>query len=572
MIFATVDYMLVSGDMLPFVMTPPDRAAGAEPPKPRPRQARHRRPRRPAEHKILSGAKVLGAVVSALMLAFSGFGWVEVHGVPSVITTSEALADEPPSPGVDQNILIMGLDTRRDQQGGLLPQDLYDALHAGDEHSGENDADVLMVLHIPAGRGPVTAISIPRDDYVDLVGCPVPQCRGKVKHAYSLAYQQVIGRGDAADGQAPESAADANDAAAGEQRAREAGRKAEIKTVRRLLQIPIDHFIEVSLAAFIQIARVVEPITVCLQDDTSDPYYSGADFRKGIQQISATQAMAFVRQRRDVNNAMFTDLDRTRRQQAFIASLIAALRHSGALLNPGALRHLVDVAKDNVAVDAGFDLLGFVRNAATLGDRPLSLYTLPITEFSRTSDGEDVNIIDVPTIRSIIRSLLSTDSASPASSGTVVATAQAASTTQVIPPSVVLNVINAAHREGLAYSLEKTLTKGKFTEGIVSTANTIVEASSIQYGPGAQAAATALSDQLDLAATASDTVAPNTVQLTVGTDFDAGDYLNGDGSTPEGSPSPTTTVTTVAASAIGTEGPAPTNLTRMSAQDVPCVR
>src|SRR5258707_2618405 len=139
-------------------------------------------------------------------------------GVQIGQTTSAALADEPPSLGADQNILIMGLDTRSDQQGGLLPYDLYDALHAGDQHSGEHDADVLMVLHIPAGGGPVTAISIPRDDYVDLVGCAVPECRGKVKHAYSLAYQQVIGRGDAADGQAAENAADANDAAAGEQR------------------------------------------------------------------------------------------------------------------------------------------------------------------------------------------------------------------------------------------------------------------------------------------------------------------------------------------------------------------
>src|SRR5690242_6856605 len=278
--------------------------------------------------------------------------------------------------------------------------------------------------------------------------------------------------------------------------------------------------------------------------------------------------MAFVRQRRDVNDAMFTDLDRTRRQQAFIASLLAGLRHSGALSDPRALQHLVDVAKDNVAVDAGFDLLGFVRYAATLSERPLSLYTLPITEFSRTSDGEDVNIIDVPTIRSIVHSVLST----PASSGSVIATGQVPSTTRVTPPGVVLNVVNGAGREGLASSLEKYFAKGQFTEGLASTADRIVEASSIGYGLGAQAAATALSDQLDLTATASDAVAPNTVQLTVGTDFDAEDYLNRDGSTPERSTSPTTTVSTVAAGATGTEAPAPTNLTRMSGQDVPCVR
>src|SRR5689334_15877177 len=192
--------------MVRFVMTAPDHAGGAGRANPG-----ARRPRERAEHRIPRGAKVLGAIVSALTLVVSGIGWVELHRVAKVITTSEALAEEPSSPGADQNILIMGLDTRRDQRGGLLPYELYDALHAGDEHSGENDADVLIVLHIPAGAGSVTAISIPRDDYVDLVGCPVPGCRGKVKHAYSLAYQQVIGRGDAAHGQAAENAADASD-------------------------------------------------------------------------------------------------------------------------------------------------------------------------------------------------------------------------------------------------------------------------------------------------------------------------------------------------------------------------
>src|SRR5204862_516106 len=122
-------------------------------------------------------------------------------------------------------------------------------------------------------------------------------------------------------------------------------------------------------------------------------------------------------------------------------------------------------------------------------------------------------IIDVSTIRSIVHHVMSTDSA-------VEQTGSVVSTTPMTAPSVVLNVINAAHQEGVARSLEQALTKHQLSEGITSTADTTVEDSSIQYGPGAQAAATALSDQLNLTATASDTVAPNTVQLTVGTNFD----------------------------------------------------
>ena len=279
----------------------------------------------------MAGAKVLAAAVSAVVVVVTGIGWITYRSASAGITTSDALVGEPASTGSDQNILIMGLDSRRDQRGRPLPPDIYDALHSGGEDSGEGDADALILLHLPAGDAPATAISIPRDDYVHLAGCPTSDCRGKIKEAYRFAYQRVMDRGGSGKLDSDTASADAHDSAANEQRAREAGRKAEITTVRRLLQIPIDHFIEVTLVGFFQIAQLVEPITVCLNEDTSDRYYSGADFHHGTQQISAAQAMAFVRQRRDADDALFTDLDRTRRQQAFIASLVSALRRSKAL-------------------------------------------------------------------------------------------------------------------------------------------------------------------------------------------------------------------------------------------------
>ena len=172
---------------------------------------------------------------------------------------------------------------------GRCRQEMYEALHAGDETAGGYNANVLIVVHIPGGDGPVTAVSIPRDDYVELPGCPGSVCKGKVKQAYGLAYQQSL------DAQASGhwDGAGATDLAAREQTAREAGRKAEIGTVSDLFGVSVDHFVEVTLGAFFQIAKVVEPITVCLTGDTVDSY-SGADFHQGVQRIDAAQAMAFV--------------------------------------------------------------------------------------------------------------------------------------------------------------------------------------------------------------------------------------------------------------------------------------
>jgi LCP family protein required for cell wall assembly len=523
-----------------------------------------------ANHSIVVGTKVIGALVSAVVVVVTGIGWITYRTASAGITTSEALAGEPASIGSDQNILIMGLDSRRDQRGRPLPPDIYDALHAGDEDSGDGTADALIVLHLPAGGAPATAISIPRDDYVDLPGCPTSDCRGKIKEAYHLAYQHVMDRDGSANLQSNTASSDGQDSAANEQKAREAGRKAEISAVRRLLQIPIDHFIEVTLVGFFQIARVVQPVTVCLNEDTSDRYYSGANFHKGIQQISAAQAMAFVRQRRDADDAWFSDLDRTRRQQAFISSLLSGLRRSKALSSPSGLRTLLDVAKQNVAVDAGFDLEGFMRDASASPNRPVNLYTLPVIDFEEISDGEDVNMIDVSTIRSIVHNLVGADSPGAASTTSISTAPQAGAGAQPTAGSVALNVVNASGRQGEAAHLEKSLATGHFTEGTIGTADSTSQTSTIAYGPGAKAAATELADQLDITATASSTVAPNTVRLTVGTDYASFDYRN------YTSTSPTTTgaasVTPVPATATGTQEPTPANLTRMTADGIPCVK
>jgi LCP family protein required for cell wall assembly len=538
------------------------------------RAARHRMDGRDAgspRRGVRVAVRVVVGLAAVAVLGGTGMGWAGYHSAVSGITTSRALEGGPTSGGDAQNILIMGLDSRLDQHGKPLPQDVYDALHAGDETAGGYNANVLIVVHLPADGGPAVAFSIPRDDYVDLAGCPTGVCQGKVKQAYGLAYSRAMDSFDTSSSNSAAAQSSSDDPSAHEQQAREAGRKAEIDTVRHLLGIPIDHFVEVTLGAFFELAKVVAPITVCLNDDTSDPY-SGADFHRGVQQIDAAQAMAFVRQRRDVTDENFTDLDRTRRQQAFLASLVAALGHGGALDSPATLRKLLAVAKQNVAVDTGFDLAGFAQRGAALADHPPSLYTLPITEFGQDAAGEDINRIDVRTIRAIVGDLVAADT-SP--SGTSAQPTPAAATRAARGQGAVLDVINASTNDGLASRLETTFAATGFTPGQVSTADALASTSAIAYGPGADNPAHALADQLALSAKPSDTVAAGAVQLTIGTDFPASDYSNDNTDALAASitsPTTSTPVSTVAATATGTYTPAPTDLTHMTASGTPCVK
>lgn len=307
----------------------------------------------------------------------------------------------------ESNILIMGLDSRVDENGKPFPQAIYDQIHAEDASVGGYNTNVLMLIHIPANGGKAVGISIPRDDYVDFPDSPGGVDKGKIKEAYGDAMNASLQK--LADKGVPE--ADAY------QQSRTAARQSTIDTVSAFLGgVRIDHFVEVTMAAFYEVAQAVQPITVCLNHATADTF-SGADFPAGVQQLNAAQSMAFVRQRRDTTASDFdmTDLDRTRRQQAFMVSLAVKLKQASTFTDFGKLQKLIDVAKKDVALDDKLDLLSFAQQAQSLAGGNISFVTLPIDHFD-TVDGQSVNIVDVDAIRAQVHDLLNPPTATAAPS------------------------------------------------------------------------------------------------------------------------------------------------------------
>ena len=223
------------------------------------------------------------------------------------------------------------------------------------------------------------------------------------------------------------------------------------------------------------------------------------------------------------------------------------------------------MARDNIAVDAGLDIADFAARASHLTDRPLSFYTLPISEFGRDSNGSDVNLVDVPTIRRIVHERFSSDT--PAALDAVPSATQPA---PALSEPLVLDVVNATSRDGLAAAIEDALAGGGFTRGSTTTAAATQDDSIIEYGPGASEGAQMLADQLHVPAAARDTVSPGTVRLTVGTRFPADNYLAHPGTAPDGSASGP--VMAVAATGTGAHIPAPTELSQMTATSIPCVK
>ena len=341
------------------------------------------------------------AVTLASVLLLTGVGIaIAYHAVTSNIVRSDftlpQVDDLETDPG-EQNILIMGMDSRVDQNGQPLPEEIYDALHAGTADDGGYNANVLMLLHIPEDRSQTVGISIPRDDYVELAGAPLGITHSKIKEAYGLAMQERMSEL-------------VNDASMSDaeryQAARSAGRQAQIETVSHFLgDVRIDHFVEMTMGGFAYISQAVAPITVCLNQATED-VYSGANFVAGVQELDAAQAMSFVRQRRDTgfDGPYLTDLDRSRRQQAFLASVAHELTQRSTLTNPKTVSALVDVTQNHVALDTDFNVLEFLRIAVEASKSGARFVTLPIVDFELV-DGASVNTVDLDEVQGVVAAI-----------------------------------------------------------------------------------------------------------------------------------------------------------------------
>ena len=324
--------------------------------------------------------------IAITLLSFTFYFFDKTAG--GAIPRSNVLKGGKQSAGGDTNILLLGLDSRRDNNGNDLPRKLLDLMHVGSSSSvGGYNTNTMILIHIPANGKNAVAISIPRDDYVAVAGWGMQ----KIKEAYGLAKYNsenaLLKKG------VPNPLR--------EKESRDAGRAATISTITTLLGVPIDHFAEVNLVGFYDIATALGGIQVCLRHAVNDSQYSGAIFPAGLQTISGVQALEFVRQRHGLPNG---DLDRTHRQQAFITGVITKFRSQGIFGDLGKLQSLLTVAKKDVVIDSGWDVLGFLPQAKALTGGHITFHTLPIEGYA-LRNGQDVNIIDIPTVRKFVHDL-----------------------------------------------------------------------------------------------------------------------------------------------------------------------
>lgn len=318
-------------------------------------QSTSMRTRRSSGRAAARWAAIVLGVVALVALLVAGALWLYASSqldeidVPSL----DAEQDEVTAAGEvtdTLNVLVVGNDTRE----GLTEQQLQEL---GTTDEGTRLTDTIMVVQIAPEREKAVVVAFPRDLAVSMAGVPGAGDNDYVK------INSVMNRGDGPD--------------------------ALVEVVEDFTELDLDHYVEVNMAGFLQLADALGGVEVCLDEALVDEY-AGVDLPEGCQTLDSTEALGFVRSRRTTTEQFGAgDFGRIAKQQYYLQQAMNQATQVGTLVNPLRVKNLIDAVASAVTTDRALGLTDMYRIANTLKDvtaDDVIMRTVPGT--IQTIDGE----------------------------------------------------------------------------------------------------------------------------------------------------------------------------------------
>ena len=430
-------------------------------------------------------ARTVAALLSVALLATTGWGWYLGRVAEATVNRTDAI----PTAGNDgtgraaeaMNLLLVGNDSRANMTEAQLAE-----LKAGAD-SGAN-TDTMILVHIPADGSKASFVSFPRDSYVKIPGYGWE----KLNAAYAYGYQDV-------------------DRDASEAQKQAGGAQLLVQTISSLTGLQIDHYAEVDLLGFFNLASVVGGVEVNLCQAVDDRRWSGAVFPAGQQVISGADALKFVRQRHGLPRG---DFDRIIRQQVFIAGVLRKMLSDEVLFDLGKQRTLVQAAAESLTVDQTLDLFQLAEQMQSVTTSKIDFQTVPYVGDSEDDAGRYIlELEDTETLHAFFEKL----SAEPEKAATP--TSEAPRT--AAPSEVTVEVFNGSGTPGVAAKAKESLEAGGFTVSSTGNADSHdYTRTEIRHAAGDEALAAALATKLPGSVVKeSPDPAQGVVQLILGSDF-----------------------------------------------------
>ena len=342
-----------------------------------------------------------------------------------------------------ENVLLVGSDSRTGAG------DQFAQAPKGQTPVDGQRSDTVILAHLAKGNKVATLVSLPRDSwvtipgYTDAAGVAQPPHLDKLNSAFSLGGAPLL-----------------------------------VSTVQQLTGIHVDHYVEIDFAGFQNMVNALGGVDICLSQPAHD-VQTGLNLTAGQHHLNGTTALEFVRQRYGLP---LGDIDRIKRQQQFMASMMRKVESAGTLANPLKLNDFLDALTKSISVDSGMsasDLAKLAVKLKGLGTGSVVLTTMPLTGFS-TQDGISVDDVDIAKSTALFHSL--------AVDAPVVLPSAPPTPTPValtVPVSAVhVEVFNGGGLSGLARRAAADLKKVGFQlVGTPADRITGASASVIQYGP-----------------------------------------------------------------------------------------
>jgi len=306
--------------------------------------------------KLLVVGRSAVAFVAVMSLVVTGGVWGYLRStegrfsqIAALDTNSSDIVDPGGQTG-DETYLIVGTDTRAGASGALGAGTVEDAEGAR--------SDTVMLVHIPADRSRVVAVSFPRDLDVER-----PQCQGWDNDTGKYTDEVY----PAADGDKLNATY-----ALG-------GPKCLVKVIQKLSGVKIRHFVGMDFAGFESMVDQVGGVEVCVPQPLIDGELGTVLPNAGTQTLDGRTALNYVRARH-VEAEGNGDYGRIKRQQLFLSALLREAMSSKVLFDPSKLNGFINA----------FTKSTFVENIDTK-----SLLTLG--QSLRNVDAGAVTFITVPT-------------------------------------------------------------------------------------------------------------------------------------------------------------------------------
>lgn len=451
-----------------------------------------------------------------------------------------------------ENILLVGSDSRDNGNNAF-----------GGGATGEGArSDTSILLHVYADHQHAVGISIPRDMMVNMPACQIDPNNADKGHTrpQQNQFNAAFAVGNTSKGNVA----------------------CEINTIESMSGIRVNHTVVVGFSAFAKLTDDIGGVQVCVPKDVTDAGGDNITLKKGIQTVKGQTALDYVREREGLGDG--SDIGRTRRQQAFLGSMIKKVESDGVLNDPQTLAAIFNDALKYAQFDPDLGSLTALSNFASSikGVNPAHIQFLTLPGHYRTQDGR---VEMDPVAAGVIWNHLKSDTlldgsdasgssgAAPASSSS--SSAPAAPTTtappapSISPSTISVRVLNGTTVTGLAGDATTSLQAQGYNAVVSHTTPPHTAVTTIVYGnsreeakarqlatlyPGSRVEAGGYGTQL---------------VLTIGDDYAAAHPKGGGGAPSSGAP---TGGSTTAPSTGSTSGaPLPTDIannSRTADQDI----